>query len=177
MSEVDDVVMEPEDGEGNEQSASGKLKDLREELKQAKKERDEYLDSLQRMKADYVNAKRRFEEDKKAVVQYAAESIVLELLPIVDSLEAALAHEEGSASEAGIKNIKNQLVKLLEQSGAVAFDPTGQPFDPVMHEPVETVAVKDESEDNVVTKVHQKGYTLHGRTVRPARVAVGHYQK
>ncbi|MBI3573454.1 nucleotide exchange factor GrpE, partial [Candidatus Kaiserbacteria bacterium] len=57
------------------------------------------------------------------------------------------------------------------------FDPLGQTFDPTLHEPVETLAVAAPTEDNTVTKVHQKGYTLHGKVIRPARVAVGHYEK
>ena len=170
----DEIIMEPEDGEGNAQSALGKLKDLREELKKAKKERDEYLDSLQRMKADYINAKKRFEEEKQALGSFAAVAVILELLPVMDALEQALAH---AADRKGIEGIRNQLGKLLSAHGVEQFDPLGEQFDPAKHEPVETLAVEKESDDNTVTKVHQKGYTLEGRTIRPARVAVGHYQK
>ena len=174
MTEVDDVVLEPEDGDGNVQNPEQKLKDVREKLKKTQKERDEYLDSLQRMKADYINARKRFDEEKASLSQFASEAVVLELLPVMDSLESALAHDTSGGE--GIKNIKNQLQKLLSAYSVEAFDPTGQVFDPMSHEPVETLAVKSESEDNIVTKVHQKGYTLHGCTIRPARVAVGHFK-
>jgi molecular chaperone GrpE len=176
MSDIDDVIMEPEDGEGSEQNSAGKIKDLREELKKAKKERDEYLDSLQRMKADYINAKHRFDEEKRGLVQFAAEPIILELLPIVDSLEFALAHEVVEGKEKGIQGIYNQLIKALRTAGSAPFEPLHEAFNPSMHESVETLAVSDESMDNIVTKVHQKGYTLHDRVIRPARVAVGHYE-
>ncbi len=178
MDETDDVVMEPEDGEGNTKNPEQKLKELREKLLETQKQRDEYLDSLQRMKADYINARKRFEEESKSLTRFATEGLVMQLLPVMDGLESALQHFDGeSGSAEGIKNIKNELLKIFSQNGVEAFDPTGAPFDPMVHEPVETVAVKSEKEDNTVTKVHQKGYTLNGRLIRPARVAVGHYQK
>lgn len=175
MSDIDDVVLEPEDGEGNTQNPEQKLKELREKLKETAKQRDEYLDSLQRMKADYINAKNRFEEERQGLTRFATEGLVLQLLPVMDGLESALLHSEDASG--GIKNIKNELSKILSQNGIESFDPLGLVFDPNVHEPVETLAVETESEDNTVTKVHQKGYTLNGRTIRPARVAVGHYQK
>lgn len=178
MQDIDDVVMEPEDGEGNTKTPEQKLKDLREKLSKTQKERDEYLDSLQRMKADYINAKKRFEEDSRSLTRFATEGLVMQLLPVMDGLESALLHSGvDSASMTGIQNIKSELLKIFSQNGVEAFDPTNRPFDPMMQEPVETVAVLSESEDNIVTKVHQKGYTLNGRLIRPARVAVGHYQK
>ncbi len=176
--DTDDVVLEPEDGEGNTKNPQEKLKELRDKLAGVAKQRDEYLDSLQRMKADYVNARKRFEEDGKNLTRFATEGLVLQLLPILDGLESALLHaNDETGSSEGIKNITNELSKILSQNGVEAFDAQGKQFDPVLHEPVETLAVDSESEDNVVTKVHQKGYTLNGRIIRPARVAVGHYQK
>lgn len=174
MQDTDDVTLEPEDGEGNEQNAGQKLKDLREELKKARKERDEYLDSLQRMKADYINAKKRFETERESIREYAAERLVLELLPILDTFEQALAH--GNTQD-GLERIYAQILKMLSAEGVSAFSPEGEQFNPALHESVETLAVTTKSEDNTVTKVHQKGYALNGRTIRPARVAVGHYQE
>jgi molecular chaperone GrpE len=170
----DDVTLEVEDGEGNTQTSAQKLSELREKLKKTQNERDEYLDSLQRMKADYINARKRFEEDGKSVARYAAESVVVALLPVMDALEMAVVHGEGATD--GIKNIKNQLEKVLTENGVTAFGEIGELFDPSLHEPVETLAVSTVEEDNKVTKVHQKGYSLNGRIIRPARIAVAHYQ-
>ncbi len=170
----DEIVMEPEDGEGNTANAGQKLKDLREKLKEVQRQRDEYLDSLQRMKADYINAKKRFEEDTRALSEFASQALVIELLPVADSLEYALAHSKDSE---GLINTHKELQKIFSAHGVESFDPIGEIFNPANMEPVETLAVKDESEDNRVTKTHQKGYTLHGRVIRPARIAVGHYQK
>jgi len=172
MTEENDITMEPEDGEGNQQSVQGKLKDLREELRKTKAERDEYLDSLQRMKADYINAKNRFEDERKMIGEYATERFAIALLPALDTFEQALQHD---ASD-GMSRVHGQIVKILESQGIAAFSPEGHSFDPIKHESVEVLAVSDESLDNTVTKVHQKGYTLNGRIIRPARVAVGHYK-
>lgn len=174
MSENDDVILEAEDGEGNLQTGAQKLTEFREKLKKVQKERDEYLDSLQRMKADYINARKRFEEDGKNIARYAAESVVIELLPIMDAFEMALLHTDGDS--VGVKNIKTQLEKVFTENGVTSFGEIGDVFDPVLHEPVETLAVETLEEDNKVTKVHQKGYSLNGRIIRPARIAVAHYQ-
>lgn len=173
MDENDDVTLETEDGEGNTQTGAQKLTELREKLKKVQKERDEYLDSLQRMKADYINARKRFEDDGKSMARFAAESVVAELLPVMDALEMALMH--GGATD-GVKNIKTQLEKVFTENGVAAFGEIGEVFDPALHEPVETLAVETVEEDNKVSKVHQKGYSLNGRIIRPARIAVAHYQ-
>lgn len=175
MTDNDDVVLEAEDGEGNTQTGAQKLADLREKLKKIQKERDEYLDSLQRMKADYINARKRFEEDGKAVARYASEAVVAELLPVMDALEMALVHDDDGSE--GVRNIKSKLEKVFAENGVSSFGGVGEVFDPALHEPVETLAVETNEEDNRVKKVHQKGYSLNGRIIRPARIAVGHYQK
>ena len=100
------------------------------------------------------------------------------MLPALDSFEQALASMEvNSAWLEGVKNTHAQLLQALAKEGVVAINPLGEIFNPMEHEPVETVAVETTKEDNTVTKVHQKGYALNGIVIRPARVAVGHYKK
>lgn len=177
MPDVDDVVFESEDGEGNAKTPEERLKELREKLKNTQKERDEYLEGWQRAKADYVNAKKRAENDRQAAALYASEALMVSLLPVLDSFDHALAAAEGDEPWLeGIKNTHAQLLKALAGNGVESFDPIGETFDPLLHEPVETLAVSVPEEDNIVTKVHQKGYTLRGKVIRPARVAIGHYQ-
>ena len=180
LDQNDDVVLEPEaeDGEGGSYTPEQKLKELREALKKVQTERNENLLGWQRAKADYVNARRRFEEDAGSAASYAVEKLVLGILPVLDSFEHALAHsgEDAGLSE-GIQNIHTQLTQALSTAGVSAFSPEGETFDPARHESVETVAVTDVKMDNVVTKVHQRGYLLDGKVIRPARVAVGHYEK
>ncbi len=166
--------MEPEDGEGNAQSTTDKLKKLREELKKAKAERDEYLEALQRMRADYVNSRKRFDEERKGLTEQAIEHVITGLLPVVDALDEAVKHEKGAGG--GLERIRSQLLKILSGYGIESFNPQGETFDPTRHESVETLATKKKAEDNIVTFVHQKGYSLKERVIRPARVAVGYYQ-
>ncbi|TAJ15467.1 nucleotide exchange factor GrpE [Patescibacteria group bacterium] len=182
MVDENDVVIDSEDesleGEGSSATKlNQKVKSLREQLEKVQKERQEYLDGWQRAKADYVNVKRRAEDERVFFVRSASTEIVQSLLPSLDSFEHALEAEQGtSAWTEGIKNTHAQLLKALETEGVQSFDPVGEMFDPLRHESVEIVAVKSEKEDNIVTKTHQKGYTLHDVVIRPARVAVAHYK-
>ncbi len=180
MSDQDDVVIEPdadEEGGTTAEALQKKLKKVKDELAKADAEKREYLEGWQRAKADYINAKKRSEEDRQKLVMEASEGLILSLLPVLDSFDHAL--EAASGDEPwleGIKNTHAQLLKALAGKGVSLFDPVGEKFDPLLHEPVETLAVSAPEEDNIVTKVHQKGYALHGKIIRPARVAVGHYQ-
>lgn len=179
MSDSDDVTIEPEEDEDGGASAEvlrKKLTKAKEELEKANAEKREYLEGWQRSKADYINAKKRFEEGRESMALYATEALVTSLLPVLDSFDHALTAAEGDeAWLEGIKNTHAQLMKALEQNGVTAFDPKGEILDPLLHEPVETLAVSDKEEDNTILKVHQKGYTLRGKVIRPARVAVGHF--
>jgi len=178
MSDADDVVFESEDGEGNTKNPEEKLKELREKLKKTEKEKGEYLEGWQRSKADYINVKKRAEDDRQSAALYASEALVVSLLPVLDSFDHALAAAQGDEPWLeGIKNTHAQLLKALAGNGVEPFDPLGEKFDPLLHEPVETLAVQTPEEDNTVTKVHQKGYALRGKIIRPARVAIGHYQQ
>lgn len=179
----DDITIETDDESLEGEGASAdklreKLKKAKEELAKAEDEKREYLDGWQRAKADYINAKKRAEEDRQGHALYAAGAIVSSLLPVLDSFDHALGASNGDeAWLEGVKNTHAQLVKALSQNGVESFDPLREIFDPLLHEPVETLAVSSREDDNTVTKVHQKGYTLRGKVIRPARVAVGHYQE
>lgn len=173
----DDVVIEPEDSEGGEQTSQSKLKDLREKLANALKERDQYLEGWQRAKADYINLKNRSEEERKSAVLYGIATLTEELLPAIDSFEGALSHVTDVSIKSGLEQTYNKLIQALEAVGLTKIDPKGEPFNPERHESVDVVAVESRDMDNIVTTVHQKGYSLNGKTIRPARVAVGHYKE
>ncbi|MDE2079274.1 MAG: nucleotide exchange factor GrpE [Patescibacteria group bacterium] len=177
----DDFVIEADENEEGGSTAEvlqKKLKKVKEELAKANKEKAEYLEGWQRAKADYVNAKKRAEDERRDLHKYATEPLVSSLLPVLDSFDHALQAADGDeAWLEGLRNTHAQLMKALSQNGVESFDPKGEQFDPVLHEPVETLATKKPEEDNIVTRVHQKGYTLYGKVIRPARVAVGHYQE
>ncbi|MES2436952.1 MAG: nucleotide exchange factor GrpE [Patescibacteria group bacterium] len=172
----------PEDGEGNTATSKDAVKDLREKLKKAIAEKQEYLDGWQRAKADFVNARKRDEEDKKEFVKFAKIGLIEELIPVLESFEMARANK--AAWEAvdknwrmGIEYIQTQFVKVLQDNGVTEVDPKGQKFDPMLHEAVSYDEVQDESQDHVITDVIQKGYTIAGKIIKAPRVKVGEFKK
>jgi molecular chaperone GrpE len=136
-------------------------------------ERDEYLDLLQRTKADFENYRKRAAREHERLVAHAHERLVKELLPILDDLERALEaaerHEEAALVD-GVKLVENALRKALEKEG-LAEIPTDGPFDPHVHEALLTKP-NDGAESGSVLEVVQRGYRLGDKVVRPARVIV-----
>lgn len=143
-----------------------------EELEQAVKEAK---DQALRSAAEAQNARRRAEQDAEKARKFALEKFVKEMLPVVDSLEKALeSMSDDEAAKAHVEGIEMTLkmqLDALNKSGVEQLDPHGQPFDPEYHQAVAMVPSPD-AEPNSVIDVMQKGYTLNGRLVRPAMVAV-----
>ena len=159
--ELDEFV--PEDGEGNIESQVVRLK---EKLKKTEEKAKEYLDGWQRAQADFVNLRKRDEEEMKHREKYAAGSFVKEILPVIHTLEIA------SSSDENAKAILSQLNSILKRIGVVSIDPLGHAFDPNHHEAVKTVTTNEKDLDHKVAEVFEKGYILHDRVIRPAKVAV-----
>lgn len=127
-------------------------------------ERDEYLDALQRLKADFANARRRSDEQAASRRLQAEADLVEKLLPVLDSCDAALGHgvEE-------IKPISDALFDVLAARGLRRVDPVGEPFDPEQHEAV----LHEEGEGiQIVTETLRTGYAFNDRVLRPAMVKV-----
>ena len=150
------------------QDHAEELERLKQEVKQAK---DQYLRTL----AEFDNAKKRLSREKEEFARYASETVVRDLLPIVDSLDQALvAVDKQSDPQAVIKGIHliyRQLLGLLEQEGVKRISTVGEPFDPHKHEAVGQVEADGQPENTVVEEI-QVGYTMHGKTIRPAMVKV-----
>jgi len=179
MTDVDDVVVEPEDEERGS-AAEKKLARLRRELAEAKKERDEYLLGWQRSKADYVNLSRRAREETLLQAKSGVARLARSVIAVFDSLEAALkgAKHEGASETLtlGLEQVTKQLESALSEHGVKRFMPQkGELFDPERHEPIKTVATDEEKEDNTILETFQSGYEVDGMTVRPARVSVQKY--
>jgi len=134
---------------------------------------DEQRDTLLRALADADNARKRAQAEIAQARKFAAERIVEDLLPVMDSLEAALSQgdEAAEAILAGVEVTRKQLAGALERAGVglIGAEP-GQRFDPHRHEAM--AAVESDQEPNTVVAVLQKGYALHDRVVRPALVTV-----
>jgi molecular chaperone GrpE len=137
------------------------------------RERDEYLDSLQRLKAEFDNFRKRTANERAAQSARASESVIKELLPVLDDLERALVaaedHEEAKLEE-GVRLVHRALADVLARAGLAEID-TGGAFDPHVHEALLAQPV-DGAEPGSVVQVLQKGYVLGDRVLRPARVVV-----
>jgi len=142
------------------------------ELEQAAKERDEYLDALQRLKAEFENYKKRVARDQGDLVARASERLVKQLLPVLDdlerALEAAAAHEEATLED-GVRLVHRSLADALAKEGLVEVETDGV-FDPHTQEAL--LAQPSDADEGAVIQVLQKGYKLGDRVLRPARVVV-----
>ena len=136
-------------------------------------ERDEYLDLVQRVQADFENYRKRSVREQERLVAHAHERLVRELLPILDDLERALEaaerHEEAQLVE-GVKLVEKSLRASLAKEGLAEIDTDG-PFDPHVHEALLTQP-SDASASGSILEVVQRGYRVGDRVVRPARVIV-----
>lgn len=138
-------------------------------------ERDQLRDRLLRTTAEFDNYRKRVERDRREMADRAAESLLLDLLPILDDLERALAAEttgEGADPyRRGVEIIHKQLLDLLGRRGVTPLDALGADFDPHLHQAV-TSEPADGHRDGEVVEVLRKGYVLNERLLRPAMVKV-----
>jgi molecular chaperone GrpE len=142
---------------------------LRAELEAARLERDEYLDALRRLKAEFENSRKRQEREVSRLLETASERLVVELLPVLDNLDRAL-EAEGDIRE-GVRATRDQLADVLGNEGLLPIASDGKPFDPNVHEAVMGQA-SDEHEEGTVLQTFQRGYVLNGKPIRPAKVVV-----
>ncbi len=133
-------------------------------------------EDILRAQAETQNARRRAEQDVEKARKFALEKFVVELLPVADNLERAIAagdSEDGAQKMVleGVALTHKSLLDSLKKFKVEAVDPFGEPFDPQLHQAMSMVPNPD-VEPNTVLTVFQKGYTLNGRLVRPAMVVV-----
>ena len=142
-------------------------------LAEAERRRDEYLSLAQRTQADFDNFRRRAARDAAAASTRAKAGLVRDLLPALDNLERALAAagdiDDGFAR--GVQMVHAEIVGALERNGVAAYEPSGEPFDPNVHEALSTRPA-DGTDPGVVLDVVEKGYRLEETVLRPARVIV-----
>jgi molecular chaperone GrpE len=139
------------------------------------RERDEYLELAQRTRADFENYRKRVAKETSEALARGKAELARGLLPVIDNLERALrAGEDASSHEAlaeGVALVHRDLRSALESAGVESFDPTGERFDPELHEALSTQPA-DDAEAGVVLETVEKGYRLNGQVLRPARVVV-----
>ncbi|MGH9149301.1 MAG: nucleotide exchange factor GrpE [Acidimicrobiales bacterium] len=140
---------------------------IEQDIAQVAKERDEYLDSLRRLKADFENYRKRIIKQQTEHLERAAEAIVRKLLDVLDTADLAAAHGAGAHDAAG--QVAAKLHDVLAKEGLVRVDPAGRLFDPNHHE---AVAHEDGDGEPEVIEVMRAGYLWKGRVLRPAMVKV-----
>ena len=130
---------------------------------------DERTGDLQRLHAEYANYKKRVDRDRALARQGGIETIVLDLLPVLDSVEAAREHSE---LVGGFKLVADELEKITAKYGLETFGEVGEPFDPQVHEALLQMPHTEAVTVPTVSAVMQRGVKLNDRVLRPARVGV-----
>lgn len=137
-------------------------------------ERDEYLESLQRLKAEFENFRKRVARENRELSQRASQEVINEVLPVLDNFERALRavaeHDEQVLGE-GVELVYNQLRDVLNRRGLCEIEAEGEDFDPSRHEAV-LCKPSPEHPEGKVMEVLEKGYQVDDRVMRPAKVVV-----
>lgn len=150
------------------------LDSLKQALAEEKKKSEEYLANWQRAQADFINFKRRTEQERQDFNRFANANFILSLLPVLDDLERALSSMPPTKSvkhswAEGIRLVERKFKTILEGQGVTSIQALGEPFDPNFHEALR----QDKGKEGIVIEEFQKGYMLGDRVLRPAKVVVG----
>ena len=162
---------------GVEEQADFTLEEVLEKLAEEKEGAARARDDLLRVQAEMQNLRRRTEQDIEKAHKYGQEKFSTELLTVMDNLERALEAASGHEDETvkaiyeGVDLTLKSFTDCFNRFHIGSVDPMGEPFDPQLHQAV-TILDNSDVEPNTVIEVMQKGYTLHGRVIRPAMVVV-----
>ncbi|GLT21890.1 protein GrpE [Zoogloea oryzae] len=155
-----------------EAAGTDTLPSLAEQLRQAELKAAEHHDAWLRAKAETENVRRRAQDDIAKASKFAADKFAQAMLPVKDSLEAALATENATLEtlKQGVELTLKQLVSAFQSANVTEVSPLGEKFDPNKHQAIS--AIEADGEPNTVINVLQKGYLLNERVMRPALVVV-----
>ena len=169
---------EDDDFEAVEVLVEGDIEEILEEVSEVDgglaSRNAELLDSLQRLKADFDNYRKRMLKEQTRILETAEADLVRKLLPVIDNLERALASLEDDAPQGlrdGVAMVLEMMLGVLAKEGLEVIDPQGEPFDPEHHEAMMVVET-DECPEDTVIEVVQKGCRFRGVLLRPAMVQV-----
>jgi molecular chaperone GrpE len=171
------IQREPEESQASEANPEATevedVETLKRSLAEEKIKVETNLSGWQRAQADFVNYKRRTEQEKEELSKFANATLILSLLPVLDDLERAFTsipqHMAKLSWVDGVKLIERKLQAILEAQGLSSIKALGEPFDPNLHE----AAMHGKGKDGTAIDELQKGYKLHDRVIRPATVVVG----
>ena len=175
-------VLEFEFNEDGEEDLKKTLKKFRADLKQAKKEKEEYLTGWQKERAEFANYRKQEDERRANFSESVRERILSRFLTVIDSFSMAFANKEAWEKvdanwRRGVEYIYSQMNGIFEEYGVKPIGEEGEIFDPNIHHPVEMVETDKKELDHKVANVIQKGYKLGERVMRPARVNVYEYKE
>ncbi len=152
------------------ESAAPEDETRKDESADLRRENEELVTRLKYLQADFENYRKRTEREIESVVKFAHEVLLSRLLPILDEMDSAVAALEGKSGE-GVRLVRDNLVKALQEAGLQEIPAMGGPFDPYVHDCIQQVPDSG-SKDGVIKEVVRKGYRLHDRILRPAQVIV-----
>lgn len=171
---MNDDILDPDEG-GISLEAEEEIRRLRDALEAQTREAEEHRDRYLRAAAEFDNARKRAAREREEYTRYANESLLRELLPVLDNFERALQAARGepaaAAVTAGVELTQRELLRVLEKFGVTSFASVGQPFDPERHEAIARVPAEGRPEGTVVDET-ARGYLINGRVLRPAMVTV-----
>jgi molecular chaperone GrpE len=162
--------MSEEELESIESKEGAKLTKIKKELDACKIEKQEYLDGWQRAKADYVNALKRFEEEKKGLVELGVLKAARNFLTVADSL--VRAQKVGDVPES-FMGIQKQLDEAIRSLGLSQYGEIGEMFDPMLHEALGQDSVTEKEKEDTITAILEQGWRSTTGVVRAAKVRVG----
>ncbi len=173
----DDMVMEDES-----EAPEALVKKLKEKIKILEKEKQENLDGWQRERADFVNYKKRSDQEKIDVIKYSNENLVSEIIPVLESFEMAFSNKEAWEKidknwRVGVEYIHTQLIKVLGDYGFKEMNPIGEKFDPKFHVAEEVIETTEKEKDGIISGVKKIGYMLNDRVVIAPKVVVFEYKQ
>lgn len=146
------------------------------ELVQLQADYDELSDRFIRTQAEMQNLQRRHKRDKEATLKFRAQALAKDIIPAIDNLERALQTEVDTTSaenfKKGVQMVLDSLQAALKQNNIEQVEALGKPFDPAVHEAVAQIPASEGQESGEVIEVLEKGYTLHDRVLRAAKVVV-----
>ena len=174
MTEADAKATPPTPGAGGNGEAPPAAALAEPDVMTVLAERDEYLDQLQRSRAEFANFRRRTEQERLTLRDRANQDLLKQILPALDDLQRALANvpadQADSAFVQGVQMVERKFMNALERAGVTPLEAMGQPFDPSLHEAVDIVPG---SAASTVVDVFQPGYRVGTTLLRPAIVRVG----
>jgi len=171
---MSDDILDPDEG-GVSLEPEEEIRRLRDALDAKTREAEEHRDRYLRAAAEFDNARKRGAREREDYTRYANESLLREILPVLDNFERAIQASRGepaaAAVMAGVELIQREILRVLEKFGVTPFTSVGQPFDPERHEAIARVPAQGRAEGTVVDET-ARGYLLNGRVLRPAMVTV-----